>query len=346
MAVSQEILPHRDVNREEISSDDRRWQRDLAAAIRDVPTLLSRLQIPESVANSFQPQPGEFPLLVPESYLLRMEPGNPTDPLLLQVLPQKSEHQKEAGYSSDPVGDESARIAPGLLHKYHGRALLIAHGSCAVHCRYCFRQHFPYGQEPQSLDQWLPALDAIRNDPTLHEIILSGGDPLILSDRKLRVLVSQIEEIPHIRRLRIHSRLPIVLPSRVNDELCSLLTNSRLQTTFVVHSNHARELTGDCADALARLRTSGIPLLNQAVLLRGVNDSVEELAELCERCVDLGVMPYYLHQLDRVQGSSHFEVTVETGLELVEKLRSRLPGYAIPKYVAEIEGEPSKTPLI
>lgn len=345
MAVSQEILPHRDAIRDEISSGDRRWQRDLAAAIRDVPTLLSRLEIPEAAVNAFQPGPKDFPLLVPESYLQRMEIGNPSDPLLLQVLPNQEEHQLQSGYKSDPVGDKSSRVAPGMLHKYHGRALLIAHGSCAVHCRYCFRQHFPYADEPQSLEQWFPALEAIRNDPSLHEIILSGGDPLVLSDRKLSVLVSQIEEIPHVRRLRIHSRLPIVLPSRVNNELCSLLSSSRLQTIFVIHSNHARELTDDCADALARLRTSGIPLLNQAVLLRGVNDSVEALAELCERCVDLGVLPYYLHQLDRVQGSAHFEVPVETGLELIEKLRSRLPGYAIPKYVAEIEGESSKTPL-
>lgn len=325
---------------------NRTWQQSLAAAIRDVPTLLAKLELQSVVTEYSEKSCDEFPVLVPESYLRRMEVGNPNDPLLRQVLPVLDEELNPAGFADDPVGDEQARVAPGMLHKYSGRALLIAHSSCAVHCRYCFRRHFPYQEEPHSVEQWGPALEAIRADTSLKEIILSGGDPLVLSDRRLGLLISQLEEIPHLRRLRIHSRLPIVLPDRITDELCSLLTSTRLRTVFVVHSNHAQELTSDCADAIEKLRVSGIPILNQAVLLKGVNDQIEKLAELCERCVDLGVMPYYLHQLDRVRGASHFEVPIENGRKLIEELRTRLPGYAVPKYVAEIPGEPSKTPIL
>ncbi|HWL09693.1 MAG TPA: KamA family radical SAM protein, partial [Planctomicrobium sp.] len=251
------------------------WQKALAGAIRDVPTLLARLGLPENLEGVEREPFEEFPLLVPESYFKRMRPGDRHDPLLRQVLPLIEEHLIPPGFHLDPVGDEQARVAPGMLHKYHGRALLVAHGSCAIHCRYCFRRHFPYQEEPHSADQWKPAIDAIRNDDSLTEIILSGGDPLILSDRRLNQLIGQLDAIPHLRRLRIHSRLPIVLPERVTDELVQLLTSCRLQTIFVVHSNHAQELTGDCADALKKLRCAGIPVLNQAVLLKGVNDNIE-----------------------------------------------------------------------
>ncbi|SFJ53925.1 EF-P beta-lysylation protein EpmB [Planctomicrobium piriforme] len=384
MPGTREILPPGEAVSGEPASPDRTWQRSLANAIRDVSTLLDRLGLtgelpdfspsisprpsqetnrvgrgaggegPERLAatpaspeasNSDAAPASDFPVLVPESYLRRMRAGDPRDPLLLQVLPVTAEQQNTTGFGLDPVGDEQARLAPGLLHKYHGRALLIAHGSCAVHCRYCFRRHFPYAEEPHSHSQFQPALDALRADESISEIILSGGDPLILSNRRLRQLLASLEEIPHLRRLRIHSRLPIVLPDRINTELLQLLTSSRLRTIFVVHANHARELTGDCADALSQIRESGIPVLNQAVLLRGVNDSVDALADLCERCVDLGVMPYYLHQLDRVQGAAHFEVPVEVGRELITALQARLPGYAVPRYVAEYPGAPSKTPL-
>lgn len=328
-----------------LSPPSPRWQSDLARAIRSPGALLERLQLaPDSVAVPSSVL-NEFPVLVPESYLQRIEPGNSSDPLLLQVLPTSSEAVSIDGFIDDPVGDHAARIAPGLLHKYHGRALLIAHGSCAVHCRYCFRRHFPYDAEPKSLDAWEPAIQAIREDETLHEIILSGGDPLILSDRRLHMLVDQLSEIPHLRRLRIHSRLPIVLPSRVTPELVSLLKSTPLRVVMVVHSNHANELTGDCAAAIEHLVSSGFMVLNQAVLLRGVNDTLEALRDLCERCIDLGIQPYYLHQLDRVRGAGHFEVPVEKGLELIDQLRQLLPGYAVPTFVREQAGEASKTPL-
>jgi len=324
---------------------DRVWQKSMAGAIRDLPTLLNRLGLPADLHGVFSPVSGEFPILVPESYLKRMHPGDPHDPLLLQVLPQQEERVDVTGFEHDPVGDENSRAAPGLLHKYHGRGLLITHGSCAVNCRYCFRRHFPYGEEPRALEQWEPALRVLAEETSFSEVILSGGDPLMLNDRRLQALLSRFDEIPHLRRLRIHSRLPVVLPERVTAGLIRLLTETRLRTVFVIHSNHPRELVGDCAAALSELRSAGIILLNQAVLLRGVNDDVNTLAELCERCVDLGVVPYYLHQLDRVQGAAHFEVPVETGRQLIEQLRQRLPGYAVPRYVAEIPGERSKTPL-
>jgi len=322
----------------------RGWQRSLAMAVRDCRALLERLHLdPDSVGSVCEEL--EFPVVVPESFLRRIRPGDPADPLLLQVLPQAKENARFPGDLRDPVGDLDSRAAPGLLQKYHGRVLLMAHGSCAVHCRYCFRRHYPYQEEPRSPDAWTPAVEAIAADPEIHEVILSGGDPLVLSDRRLTDLVQRLEGIPHLRRLRIHSRLPIVLPDRVTTALLNLLTGTRLQGMMVVHANHARELVDDCAEALQRLVRGGIPVLNQAVLLRGVNDSVDALAELCEACVNLGVLPYYLHQLDRVQGAAHFAVPMDQGRALVEELRGRLPGYAVPRYVVEIPQAPSKIPI-
>jgi EF-P beta-lysylation protein EpmB len=286
-----------------------------------------------------------FPLLVPRSYLARMIPGDPHDPLLRQVLPVADEQTVVAGFVNDAVDDDAARKAPGLLQKYQGRVLLIAAGSCAINCRYCFRRHYPYGEEPKRLDDWAPALAAIEQDTSICEVILSGGDPLMLPDERLSQLVGRLDAIEHLTRLRIHSRLPIVLPDRVNPEMLDTLRSSRLQPVMVVHANHPNEIAGDCAEALRTLVRSGIPTLNQAVLLRGVNDSVDTLAALCERLVDLGVMPYYLHLLDRVAGTAHFEVSESAGRLLIEELRERLPGYAVPQLVREVAGEPSKTPI-
>jgi EF-P beta-lysylation protein EpmB len=275
-----------------------------------------------------------------------MRPGDPHDPLLRQVLPLGDELLDAPGYSVDAVGDAAARIAPGLLHKYRGRALLIATGACAVHCRYCFRRSYAYGEEPRRLEEWEPAFTAIAADASLHEIILSGGDPLMLTDARLAAMIERLEAIPHLRRLRIHSRLPIVLPDRMMPGLTGLLCATRLTPIMVVHANHPREIQGDCADALRTLVRAGIPTLNQAVLLRGVNDDVDALAALCERLIDLGVMPYYLHQLDRVRGAAHFEVPEETGRALVAELRRRLPGYAVPRYVREVPGADHKLCII
>jgi EF-P beta-lysylation protein EpmB len=265
--------------------------------------------------------------------------------LLRQVLPLGAEADHVPGFATDAVGDDAAQLAPGLLKKYTGRALLITTGVCAIHCRYCFRRHYPYAESPRQQDDWQPALQALAADDTIHEVLLSGGDPLALTDARLFALLSELERIPHLRRLRIHTRLPIVLPERITTALLERLQESRLTTWMVIHANHAQELTGDCASAIRHITSWGISTLNQAVLLRGVNDSVTALEELCERLIDLGVMPYYLHQLDRVTGTAHFEVPETTGREFIAELRKRLPGYAVPQYVREIPGEPHKTPL-
>ncbi|MBC8290691.1 MAG: EF-P beta-lysylation protein EpmB [Planctomycetes bacterium] len=321
------------------------WHRSLAQAIREPGELLKRLSLPADLLPAAQQASQLFPLLVPESFLKRMEPGNAADPLLRQVLPLGEEHQAIPGFAADAVDDARFRFAHGLLQKYQGRALLIATGSCAVHCRYCFRRHYPYGEEPRRLDDWQPALDAIGEDSSLEEVLLSGGDPLMLTDQRLSDLIARLEAIPHLRRLRIHTRLPIVLPDRVTPELLDRLLDCRLKVVFVVHANHAAELVDDCAEALRKLVAAPLTVLNQAVLLRSVNDSLEAQCDLSSALIDLGVMPYYLHQLDRVSGAAHFEVPVETGRALIQEMRRRLPGYAIPRYVQEIPGEAHKTVL-
>jgi EF-P beta-lysylation protein EpmB len=333
------------------------WQRSLALAIRDPEVLLAELglhrnqwpgslaQVEAALADAAQAEAAPFPLLVPRSYLARMTPGDPRDPLLLQVLPRAEEFDQPAGFVDDAVGDAAARVVPGLLHKYAGRALLIVTGACAIHCRYCFRRQYPYGSEPKRLEDWQPALDYLVSDRSIQEVLLSGGDPLLWNDDRLAWLVDRLAAMPHLRRLRIHTRLPVVLPDRVTPALIALLRASRLTPFVVIHANHAQELVADAAYAVRELVRAGISVLNQAVLLRGVNDSVDALAALCERLVDLGVLPYYLHQLDRVRGTSQFEVPVEEGLRIVAGLRSRLPGYALPEYVRETPGQPHKTPL-
>ena len=253
------------------------WQRSLAAAIRDPDQLIDRLELPDSLRDPARRAAERFPLLVPDSYLRRMQPGDVNDPLLRQVLPLGDECREAPGFVADPVGDDAARRTPGLLQKYAGRALLIATGSCAVHCRYCFRREYPYQQEPRRLDDWNPALEAIAADASLREVILSGGDPLMLTDVRLAAILERLAQIPHLRRLRIHSRLPIVLPDRVTTELLELLRSTRLTPIIVVHANHPQEIAADCRASLAALVQSGITTLNQAVLLRGINDDADAL---------------------------------------------------------------------
>jgi L-lysine 2,3-aminomutase len=322
------------------------WQRSLARAIRDPFELARRLELPESWAAQAQQASRQFPLFVTNEFVARMETGNPNDPLLRQVLPLADEMQIVPGFVSDPVGDLDAQSVPGVLHKYQGRALLITTGACAVHCRYCFRRHFPYSEQPNSQDEWNPALEYLRQDTTIAEVILSGGDPLTVVDRKLAWLVEQLDDIPHLRRLRIHTRLPIFLPQRVCDEMLDWFGSTRMAKWVVLHSNHARELDDQVANSLEKLRRSGATLLNQSVLLSGVNDNVQALRDLSERLIDLNVVPYYLHQLDPVQGAAHFQVSVERGREMIRQLESQLPGYAVPRYVAEYAGRSSKTGLL
>lgn len=337
------------ISTHDISSDPATrgdWHQSLAEAIRDPNTLVSELALPEELREPARRAAQAFPVMVPRSYLNRMRRADPHDPLLLQVLPLHSELETTPGFVDDAVDDAAAREAPGLLRKYAGRALMIATSACAVHCRYCFRRHYPYGNEPRRLDEWEPAFRTIAADESLREIILSGGDPLMLTDSRLGILISRLAEIQHLKRIRIHSRLPIVLPDRVTPTLIDVLRNSRLTPLMVVHANHPDELHGECAVALRLLVRSGITTLNQSVLLRNINDSVDVLTQLSERLIDLGVMPYYLHQLDQVTGTSHFEVAVDRGRELIAALRRRLPGYAVPQYVREVSGEPHKMPLI
>ena len=323
----------------------RRWQQAWREAVRDPRELLALLgleQVAESVSAAAAVQ---FPLRVPRGFVARMRHGDINDPLLRQVLPLNEEMRPVPGFDIDAVGDGAARAGRGLIRKYNGRALLVSTGSCAVHCRYCFRRHFPYAEETAAAGGWRDAVAAIAADPGIDEVILSGGDPLSLATPKLAELTDALAGVPHLRRLRIHSRLPIVLPERVDDEVITWLGALPWATSVVVHANHGNEFDASVAAAMTRLRQAGATLLNQAVLLRGVNDSEQALADLCERGFDAGVLPYYLHQLDRVAGAAHFEVSDATALDLHRALLHRLPGYLVPKLVREVAGDASKRPL-
>jgi L-lysine 2,3-aminomutase len=325
------------------AADD--WRRLYRDAIDDPRELLALLGL-DALAARLPADCAGFPLRVPRGFVARMRPGDADDPLLRQVLPLDEEYRPVPGFAIDAVGDIDARRARGVLHKYHGRALLIATGSCAVHCRYCFRRHFPYAEEPAAAAGWGEALDYLRGDPSIHEVILSGGDPLSLSTGKLAELGDALAAIDHVRRLRIHTRLLGVLQRWVDAEFTAWLGALPLQKVVVLHANHAQELDASVEPALQRLRSGGASLLNQSVLLRGVNDGAEALAALSERLFALGVLPYYLHQLDRVAGAAHFEVDDATALALHAALQARLPGYLVPRLVREIAGAPGKTPLV
>lgn len=319
------------------------WQRLLAEAIVDPAELLRVLALPDRLLPAARRAAALFPLRVPAPYLQRIRPGDAADPLLRQVLPLDLECETRPGYSTDPLAESAAQPVPGLLKKYHGRALLIATGACAVHCRYCFRRHFPYADAHTGGSRLEPALAAIAADPDIGEVILSGGDPLTLGDPRLAELAARIAAIPHVHTLRIHSRLPVVLPQRVNADLLAWLRRLPLRKVLVLHSNHPAELDAGVDAALAALADVGVTLLNQAVLLRGVNDAADTLAALSERLHRAGVLPYYMHLLDRVQGAAHFDVPQATGESLIDDLRARLPGYLVPRLVREIPGASGKT---
>ena len=319
------------------------WQQQLAQAITDPAILLKQLNInPERFPN-YQGASEDFRLKVPQSYAAKMRKGDHQDPLLLQVMANGIELHTQPTFSADPVGDTKTMPVPGLLHKYHGRVLLVTTGACAVHCRYCFRRHFPYNDNQPARQAWQPSLDYIARDNSISEVILSGGDPLVLNDSKLGELIHKIEQIPHVQRLRIHTRLPVVLPDRITDELMKTLLGRRLQLCLVIHSNHANEIGQAEAEKLTRLKTAGTTLLNQAVLLRGINDSAEAQIALCERLYEAGVLPYYLHLLDKVQGAAHFDSDMRRATQIMQQLNHTLPGYLVPRLVREIEGEKSKT---
>ncbi len=319
------------------------WQNELAKAIRDPEVLLNRLNLSHhQLADRYQAC-DKFPLRVTESYLSRMRPGDPNDPLLLQILPRGEELDLIDGYGVDPVGDNASMKAPGLLHKYSGRCLLITTAACAVHCRYCFRRHFPYQTSQLNEASLTQAMAYIADDSRLSEVILSGGDPLSLSDERLEQIISKLDTIPHLKRLRIHTRQPVVLPSRVTDRLLKTLNHSRLQQVVVLHFNHANEFNHDVESAIEKLYRSGITLFNQSVLLKGVNDSVSSLKTLSEKLFEQQVIPYYLHLLDKTSGAAHFDIPIERALQLHKELKAELPGYLVPTLVQERAGEPNKT---
>lgn len=328
-----------------LSTQARPWQALWREAIRDPRELLELLDLGAMADRISDAAARQFEVRVPRGFAAKMRRGDPGDPLLRQVLPLAEEDQVAPGYGLDAVGDAAARGATGLIHKYEGRALLVATGSCAVHCRYCFRRHFPYGEETAAANRWRHSLYYLRDHPDVSEVLLSGGDPLSLATTKLAELTEGLRALPQIRRLRLHTRLPIVLPERVDDELLAWLGRLPWPVAIVVHANHPDELGEDVARALLALRDTGATLLNQSVLLRGVNDEADVLARLSERLFEMGVLPYYLHQLDRVAGTAHYEVEDSRARELHATLSARLPGYLLPRLVREIPGEPGKSPL-
>lgn len=321
------------------------WKSVMRQAVRSAEELFSELDLDPADLPSAVRAAGDFPVVVPRPYLNRIERGNPQDPLLLQVLPAAEELLPAPGFVADPLEESRFSPAPGMLQKYSGRALLVLTGTCAVHCRYCFRRSFPYDERPRNWSDWEPALQRIEEESTLREVLLSGGDPLSLVDETLERFFARLDAIEHLERIRLHTRLPIVVPQRVTERLLSLLRSMRARPIVVVHANHPRELDDETLEALSRLRKTGAIVLNQSVLLRGVNDDADVLAALSERLLQAGALPYYLHQMDRVAGAAHFEVSIERGKELHRELLARLPGYAVPRYVRETPGEASKLPI-
>ena len=322
------------------------WQQQWREAVRDPRELLQMLGLESLGARISDEAAARFPLRVPRGFVARMRRGDAHDPLLRQVLPLDDEMRPVPGFDAlDAVGDAAAGAGTGMLRKYRGRALLVATGSCAINCRYCFRRHFPYAEQTASRAGWSEAVESIRADPAIEEVILSGGDPLSLATPKLAELTDALAAIPHLRRLRIHSRLPVVMPGRIDAPLLDWLSDLPWPVAVVIHANHANEFDGAVDAAMAALRGSGALLLNQAVLLRGVNDSVDALAALGERSFAAGVLPYYLHQVDRVAGVAHFEVGDAQARALHAALAARVSGYLVPRLVREVAGDPGKRPL-
>lgn len=329
-----------------LNTDMLPWQQELSNLITDPDELLKILGLDSGAFGATAGKLQGFPLKVPRPFVARMKHGDARDPLLLQVMPSVRELDDTPGYGFDPLSEADFNPHPGVLHKYQGRILVLAAPHCAVHCRYCFRRHFPYSEHIPGRQIWEQSLQWLAGQPDINEVIYSGGDPLAASDKHLAWLTNRISEIPHVGRLRIHSRTPVMIPSRVDDNLLTWLNDTRLQKVMVVHCNHANEIDDQVMQAMRRLRAANVTLLNQSVLLRGVNDSADALAGLSEALFAAGVLPYYLHVLDKVQGVAHFDVDETIAIALTNELKARLPGYLVPKLVREIPGEPSKTGLV
>ncbi len=324
------------------ASEKNDWKKQLSEAISSPTELLQQLDLTHLLTEQIQEETN-FRLRVPQAYVNKMKKGDANDPLLLQVLPTLAENELTGNV--DPVGDLNAMPSPGLLHKYHGRALIISTAACAIHCRYCFRRHFPYSDAQALSSQWPATLEYLKQHPEIKEVILSGGDPLVLDDNKLAAMCHDLETIPHIKWLRIHTRLPVVLPSRITASLLEWMQRSRFRITMVIHANHANELGGDEMIALQKLQNANITLLNQSVLLRNINDNSSTLIDLSQRLHDCAIVPYYLHMLDPVKGGLHFDVAREKAGKIIENMRTKLPGYLVPRLVIEEKGKSSKTAI-
>lgn len=333
-----QIIPK---NRVSVESN---WQKELALSFTDPKKLLEYLNLPAAVYAEDIRARRLFPMRVPKHFADLMQPGDRDDPLLQQVFPSHAEFQSVAGFTTDPLLEQRNQT-PGLLHKYKSRALLIVKGGCAVNCRYCFRRHFPYADNSPSRHEWQHTLVAIDSDPNINEIILSGGDPLMAKDTQLANMAEHITTMPHIKRLRIHTRLPVVIPERINTEFLDWVGKLNLQRVMVLHINHANEVSAQLADKVRLLKECGVTILNQAVLLKGINDNTQAQVALSEALFEAGILPYYLHLLDKVEGAAHFDVDRQTAVKIMQGVIAELPGFLVPKLVREVGGESAKTPI-
>ena len=321
------------------------WQHILSDSIISPEQLFKQLDIDPSRLSKTSKASDLFRLQVPSPYLQRIEKGNPDDPLLIQILPTAKELIKTTGFSTDPLQEEQYNPQTGIIHKYHGRVLLLVGSSCAINCRFCFRRHFPYQKNLLNSRVLTQAIEYISKDKSIREVIFSGGDPLVSSDKRLKQIIESISQIPHVDTIRIHSRLPIVIPQRITDDMIHSLTQTRLKPVMVIHCNHHREIDNKVIFNIKRLHEAGITILNQSTLLKDVNDSAKNLIKLSHSLFSMQTLPYYLHQLDPVQGAAHFEVTDEKAIALIQEIAKRLPGYLVPRLVKEIPGHPNKLPL-
>jgi len=334
----EQIIPKKAI------SVERNWQKELANSFTSPEKLLSFLDLDTRDYEQDSKARRLFPMRVPRHFAQLMEKGNPNDPLFLQVMPLKDEFVTASGYSDDPL-NEHTTAGRGILHKYDSRVLLMVRTGCAVNCRYCFRRHFPYSENAVSKHQWQEAINYIASNPRINEVIFSGGDPLMAKDDLLAWLAAEIADIAHVKRLRIHTRLPVVLPERLDASFHAWFTSLPLQKVLVLHANHENEISESLIRRLQRLRQHGVTLLNQSVLLRGVNDTGEAICALSEKLFDAGILPYYLHVLDKVQGAAHFYVSDDNARRILKEAIKRLPGFLVPKLVREIDGQPGKTPI-
>ena len=339
--MTADIIPHTSIN-----AHQPYWQKELAGAIRDPAVLLQHLAIRPEDIEGYNAAQRAWSIRVPLSYVQRMGKGDINDPLLKQVLPLDTELLPTPGFSSDPLGEQASNPIPGVVHKYHGRALLIISPACAIHCRYCFRRHFDYEDNTLGREQWQEAIDYLASDTSISEVIYSGGDPLAANDSFLLWLSEKIAAIGHIKRLRIHTRMPVVIPSRIDNSCLHWLTATRLKVVMVLHINHPNEIDDALKQAAQMLKRRGIELLNQSVLLKQVNDSAQTLAELSEALFDIGILPYYIHRLDKVEGAAQFSVNDTDIAQIQGQLMATLPGYLVPRFVYEKAGAPSKLPFL